>query len=198
MSGSPLHGDALSADDEELLRGPVPARAIAWVEQAARARATGVRALTGGTSSAVHAVDLADGRALVLRRFVRPEWLAEEPDIAEREAAALTLVERCAVPTPRLVAVDAGGAEAGEPALLMTRLPGMVVWRPADLDGFLRALAALLPAIHATPADGAALPDYEPYALETREPPAWSRRPEVWERARSPSSTAPRPPASAC
>ena len=182
-SGSPLHGDDLSAADEQVLRGPLPARAIAWCERAAGGRAAAVRALTGGASSAVHAVDLADGRALVLRRFVRPEWLAEEPDIAEREAAALALVDRSTVPTPRLVAVDPTGAEAGDPAVLMTRLPGRVVWRPDDLDGFLRGLAALLPAIHATPVDGAALPDYEPYALETHAPPGWSRRPEVWERA---------------
>jgi aminoglycoside phosphotransferase (APT) family kinase protein len=182
-SGSPLYGDALSAADELLLRGAPPARAIAWCERAAGARVTGVRALTGGTSSAVHAVDLDDGRALVLRRFVRADWLAEEPDIAEREAAALTLVERCALPTPRLVAVDPTGADAGDPAVLMTRLEGAITWRPADLDGFLQGLAGLLPPIHATPAAGAPLPDYEPYALETREPPRWSRRPDVWERA---------------
>ncbi len=182
-SGSPLHGDALSPADERLLRGTPPARAIAWCTRVAGARVTGVRALTGGASSAVHGVVLAAGCAHVLRRCVRADWLAEEPDAAEHEAAALALVERCDLPTPALVAVDPSGAEAGDPAVLTTRLPGAVVWRPAALDGFLRGLAALLPAIHATPFAGAPLPEYAPYALETRSPPRRSRRPEVWERA---------------
>ena len=63
----------------------------------------------------------------------------------------------------------------------MTRLPGAVEWAPADLDGFLRGLAALLPAIHATPV-GPGLQDYAPYPLETSRPPAWTARPDVWER----------------
>ena len=183
MSDLPLHGEALAPEDERLLRGPPPAPALRWCERAASGRVAAVRALTGGTSSAVHAVDLDDGRALVLRRFVRADWLAEEPDIAAREAAALTLVRDRPVPAPRLVAVDVSGAEAGVPAVLTERLPGAVVWRPPALEPWLRGLAALLPAIHATPVGGAALPDYEPYALETRAAPSWSRRPDVWERA---------------
>ena len=132
-------------------------------------------------SSAVHAVDLARGGELVLRRFVRREWLAEEPDVPYREPAALELLRDRPLPTPRLVGSDPAGAEAGDPAVLMTRLPGTIEWAPADLDGFLRGLAALLPAIHATPV-GPGLQDYAPYALETSRPPAWTARPAVWER----------------
>ncbi len=151
VSDAPLHGEELAPEDERLLRGPPPAAALRWCERAAGARVATVRALTGGTSSAVHAVDLDDGRALVLRRFVRAGWLAEEPDIAAREAAALALVRDRPVPAPRLVAVDVSGAEAGTPAVLTERLPGAVVWRPPALEPWLRGLAALLPAIHATP-----------------------------------------------
>jgi aminoglycoside phosphotransferase (APT) family kinase protein len=176
-----LHGYELTHDAERLLRSPPPARAIAWCEDAAGVRVAAVRALHGGMSSAVHALDLADGRALVLRRFVRPEWLAEEPDVPFREAAALELLRDRPLPAPRLVASDPSGADAGDPAVLMTRLPGAIEWAPADLEGFLRGLAALLPAIHATPI-GPGLPAYEPYALETRRPPAWTTRPHVWER----------------
>jgi aminoglycoside phosphotransferase (APT) family kinase protein len=139
------------------------------------------RALDGGMSSAVHALDLADGRALVLRRYVREEWLAEEPDVPRREAKALELLGGAALPTPQLVAVDPDGGEAGDPAVLMTRLPGAIEWAPADLDRFLAGLAALLPRIHATPA-GPGPPDYAPYALEAFSPPPWSARPGVWER----------------
>jgi aminoglycoside phosphotransferase (APT) family kinase protein len=176
-----LHGYELTPEERRLLRSPPPRRALAWCEEAAGARVAAVRALDGGMSSAVHALDLADGRALVLRRFVRPEWLEEEPDVPYREPAALELLRDGPLPTPRLVAADPTGAGAGDPAVLMTRLPGAIEWAPADLDGFLRRLAALLPAIHATPI-AAGLPAYEPYALEIDRPPAWTARPEVWER----------------
>jgi aminoglycoside phosphotransferase (APT) family kinase protein len=176
-----LHGYELTPAERRLLRSPPPPRAIAWCEDATGARVAAVRALDGGMSSAVHALDLADGSALVLRRYVRPEWLEEEPDVPYREAAALELLRDRPLPTPRLVASDPTGDAAGDPAVLMTGLPGAVEWAPADLDGFLRGLAALLPAIHATPA-APSLPAYEPYALEADRPPAWTKRAEVWER----------------
>jgi aminoglycoside phosphotransferase (APT) family kinase protein len=177
-----LHGYELTPAERRLLRSPPPAAAIGWCEDVAGARVEAVQPLDGGMSSAVHALELADGRALVLRRFVRREWLAEEPDVPRREPVALELLRATPVPAPRLVGSDPTGARAGVPAVLMTRLPGAVEWAPADLDGFLRGLAALLPPIHATP-PGPGLPEYRPYALETRRPPAWTARPDVWERA---------------
>ena len=119
----------------------------------------------------------------MLRRFVRADWLAQEPDAPAREVAALRLAERCAVPTPRLVAADPDGTAAGVPAVLTTRLPGAVVWRPDAVEPFLRGLAALLPAIHATAHAPGDLPPYAPYALESREPPAGARDRGVWEAA---------------
>jgi len=142
-----------------------------------------VSPLRGGTSSAVHALTFAGGRELVLRRFVRTDWLAEEPDAPAREVAALEIAERCAVPTPRLVAADPEGAEAGDPAVLRTRLPGAVVWRPPAVEPFLEGLAALLPAIHDTPAAPGDLPAYAPYRLETDEPPPAARDRGVWQAA---------------
>jgi aminoglycoside phosphotransferase (APT) family kinase protein len=176
-----LHGYDLTPAERRLLRSPPPRRALAWCEDVAGACVSAVRALDGGTSSAVHALDLADGRPLVLRRYVRAEWLAEEPDVPEREAAALELLRHGALPTPRLVAADPTGAHTGDPAVLMTRLPGAIEWAPADLDRFLRGLAALLPAIHATPISHA-LPDYRPYALQTDRPPPRTAQPHIWER----------------
>jgi aminoglycoside phosphotransferase (APT) family kinase protein len=49
------------------------------------------------------------------------------------------------------------------------------------MEAFLRGLAALLPPIHATP-PGPGIPAYAPYPLEAWTPPAWTERPEVWER----------------
>ena len=184
------HGYDLTPADRRLLRGAPPGQALAWCAAGVGpgARVERVAALDGGTSSAVHAVDVFDagGRAhrLVLRRFVRADWLAREPDLARREGAALALLAGSEVPAPALVALDPDGTEAGAPAVLMARLPGAVVWRPDDLDRFLRALAEALPAVHAVavPA-GAGLPAYRPYALAVDRPPAWTRRPGLWWRA---------------
>jgi len=89
----------------------------------------------------------------------------------------------CPVPTPRLVAVDEDGGEAGEPAVLMTRLPGVVVWDPVEVEPFLRTLAEILPAVHATPlGPDVALPDFASYRVQLRRAPRWARRPYVWER----------------
>jgi hypothetical protein len=136
------YGFDLDDEDNRLLRGPVPEQALRWAAAAvgpgSRVRVT--EPLAGGMSSAVHALDIEDaaGRIheLVLRRFVRLDWLAEEPDLSDREATALSLVEASLVPTPRLVAASAD-------AVLMTRLPGQVEWDPP-----LRRLAELLPLIH--------------------------------------------------
>jgi aminoglycoside phosphotransferase (APT) family kinase protein len=168
----------------------VPDQALRWVAAAvgSEPRALAAEALAGGTSSAVHAVRVDTGSSqpleLVLRRFVRVDWLAEEPDTAAREAEALELLADVDLPTPRLVAVDPDGSRAGAPAVLMTRLPGSVVWDPANVEEFLRALAQPLPVIHSVDiAAGIALPDYRPYPLQMRRPPAWAARHEVWERA---------------
>jgi aminoglycoside phosphotransferase (APT) family kinase protein len=187
---APLHGEVLSPAEERLLRGRPPASALRWCAAAVGRGATviDVRPLAGGTSSAVHALDVRDARGavrrLVLRRFVRADWLALEPDLAVREAAALTVAAAVAVPTPLLVADDPDGAHAGVPAILMTRLEGAVVWRPADAESFLRHLAAILPALHGAPLpEPPTLRPYSPYGLRISGPPPWSGRPAMWRRA---------------
>ena len=173
-----------------MLRGAPPAEALHWAASAVGpgARVRSVRSLAGGTSSAVHALGIEDraGRLhrVVLRRFVRENWLAAEPDLAEREATALDLLRRSLLTVPRLVAADPSGAAAGVPAVLMTRLPGRIEWDPPDLDAFLPRLAVPLPHIHATAVPpGTPLPSYQPYALEMRRPPIWAAQPAVWLRA---------------
>ena len=146
-----------------------------------------MRPLSGGTSSAVHAVDVEDRRGrlhrLVLRRVVRSDWLAEEPDALRREAAVLELVRACPLPTPTLIAVDADAAVVDAPALLMTRVPGAIDWSPRDLSPYLRRLAEALPVIHATPVPAGTVRPYAPYPVGWRDPPAWSKCPDLWRRA---------------
>jgi aminoglycoside phosphotransferase (APT) family kinase protein len=121
---------------------------------------------------------------VVLRRYVRPEVVSEQPDIAEREARILRFLEGVQLPTPQLIAVDRVGAETGTPSLLMSRLPGRVDWSPSDMEIWLRRLAEPLPVLHATALPPAGtLPAFLGYAQRSYEPPAWARRPEVWTKA---------------
>jgi aminoglycoside phosphotransferase (APT) family kinase protein len=120
----------------------------------------------------------------VLRRYVRPELNAEEPDIASREASVLRFAETAGLPAPRLLAADTTGAGAVVPAVLMSRLPGRVDWWPADAGRWLRGLAAVLPRIHAAPLPAAGMiRAYAPDVPGSCQPPAWARHPQVWERA---------------
>jgi aminoglycoside phosphotransferase (APT) family kinase protein len=103
-----------------------------------------VRPLTGGWTSAMHAVDVrCNGavRALVLRRIDKPPWLHHAAELIGREASVLELLADTPVPAARLVAFDA-------PRLLMTRLPGTL---RLD-DPPLAALARTLVAIHSVDA----------------------------------------------
>ena len=181
-------------DDEEtrrLLRSRPPRVALRWASRELGGTVTAVRALRGGSASAVHLLTVDRGAAVervVLRRYVRPETVEEEPDVAAREALALRFVAGldlgAGVATPRLLAVDPTGEKAGVPALLMSRVAGRVEWSPEHLDRWLTGLAALLPPMHAAalPPPGVIRP-FEPYRQDSYESPGWARRPAVWPRA---------------
>jgi aminoglycoside phosphotransferase (APT) family kinase protein len=201
----PPYGFDLTPAGQRLLRAQPPPEALLWCAHAvgAGAQISDVYPLAGGTSSAVHAVDIEDRRRrlhrLVLRRLVKSDWLQEEPDAPYREATALKVARACPLPTPTLVALDAEAEVTDVPALLMTRVQGSIEWHPSDLDRYLRELANAVTAIHATavPADATAVRIYAPYPLVLRRPPTWSARPELWLHAfevfdRPPSTDEPR------
>jgi aminoglycoside phosphotransferase (APT) family kinase protein len=183
-----------------------PERTLRWVIESlgAGSRISALRRLTEGGWHANHALTVIDGsgraRRLVLRRWARPEWIAEDPDFtATREAAVLELLADSPVPAPRLVAADPDGAVCDVPTLLVTRLPGRSPGLPADMDGFLLQLAQALSALHAAgePARGR-IPGYRTYHdLRTAAPPPWSRRPKLWERALELAASEP-PPGPRC
>jgi aminoglycoside phosphotransferase (APT) family kinase protein len=198
---SPAHGFCDDEETRRLLRSRPTRQALAWAAARLGSPVLSVRALRGGMSSAVHLLTTDDGagqrRQAVLRRYVRPEVNAEEPDSAEREARALRAAEAVDVPTPGLLAVDPAGTQAGVPAVLMSRLPGHVDWWPSDMERWLRRLAGVLPPIHAGPLPPAGvLPPFAPDAQASYRPPGWARSPAVWERAAEIShDVAPRLPA---
>lgn len=119
----------------------------------AMARATGrgttvgrVRRLGGGLGCATSAVELIGRsgarRMVVLKRFpagedARPEW--------ERLTFALAVD----VPSPEPVALDQAGEWFGSPALVMSKMPGAPLLRPARRDQWLREVAEALTRIQA-------------------------------------------------
>ena len=109
-----------------------------WVERETGGRVLDQRSLQGGTSAAVHRLVLYGQDAVVLRRFVL-DWITDEPWVLTNETTVLGLLATAPVPAPRLVAVDPDGAIAGVPAVVMSALPGEVVWDPPDLDPWLSA-----------------------------------------------------------
>ena len=158
----------------------------AWAEKTLGGRITRVQAHRGGSSSAIHSLWL-NGRpsesAVILRSYVIAAVVEEEPDIVEREANTLGVLERTAVPTPGLLGADFTGEDAGVPALLMTRLPGRLDWSPVDVELWLHDLAVVLPAIHATPVtDEDGVQDFRPYTPASWEPPQWLQDKSLWDR----------------
>jgi aminoglycoside phosphotransferase (APT) family kinase protein len=170
-----------------------PAEALRWtVEALGRGtRISAIGYLPGGSFHANHAIDVVNRHGavqrLVLRRWVRPDWLDTDPDYdAHREATILEFLADSDVPAPCLVAADPRGEHCDVPALLLTRLPGRPSpERPADIHLFLTELATAIEAIHSVPGRAHEIvPSYrrfhEPPQLRV---PSWARDREVWGRA---------------
>jgi aminoglycoside phosphotransferase (APT) family kinase protein len=156
----------------------VPPASLRWAQEQAGARVVAALPLESRWL-ANHLLVLADGRELVLRRWARPGWEADDPDLtAAREALVLDRLTDAPVPAPELVAVDAEAAACDVPALLMTRVPGA----PFSGRPPLGPLVAALAEIHAI--DPAGIPPYRRYYEPDRlAVPSWADDRAVWERA---------------
>ena len=134
------------------LRQRPSARARRWVGQQLGGEVVATRRLKGGISTSTRAVTVErpDGtrRHAVLRTFVRDGWLTAEPDLAAREAALLEVLERAGVPAPRLLGVDADGAESGSVCLIMTLERGRPVHAPADRRRWIAGLVDAMLRVH--------------------------------------------------
>lgn len=180
------HGFQLEPDLHHALRTDPAPDALAWVcRQLGATRVVDVRALPGGTSSAVHRLTLdgpgATPSQVILRRYVL-DWVADEPWTPGNEVEVLRLLAGTAIPAPRLLAADPDGSITGTPSVVMSALPGEVDWRPNDLNVWLCGLAEALPQIHAAAVSGE-LSRFAPYPAERSLPPRWSKYPAAWEKA---------------
>ena len=123
----------------------------------------------------MHRVVLADGRTLVLRRYVWRGYTEEEPEAPEREVDALRFAARHRLPVPEVVGED---LDAATPMVLMTYLSGRAVAAP-DLE----RLAEVAASVHAVSADDLGHEYYPWYDSVPPGPPAGSARPDLWDRA---------------
>jgi aminoglycoside phosphotransferase (APT) family kinase protein len=145
-----------------------------------------VRRLKGSTSSAVYRISVERAkreRELVLRLFTHAQWLADEPDLALHEANSLQRAAQSNLPVPELVDYDKNGSYCGLPAVLMTKLPGRVELKPANMDKWLYQLAEALFTIHAVDASTFPWRYFSWFDLEEPRPPNWSKQPDLWKRA---------------
>ena len=164
----------------ELQRTSVPPHVRTWVSDETGRRVRRARRLAGASSTAVHGLYLSGGTRLVLRRYVWPGFLDDEPIAPRRELDALHFGTAHGLPVPGVVAADITGREVGDgiPVLLMTFLPGRAIAVPGP-----DKLAAVAAAIHDTDPAGFAH-DYFPwYASTTSKPPPASNWPALWETA---------------
>lgn len=130
-----------------------------WVTAALGERVVSGERLTGGMSTELVCLILESERRVVLRRFTGPRWETAGPRAAANESLVLTILERTAVPAPRLLAVDATGEGGGAPAVLMEFMPGRRTLRP-DVKRLAAALAGAMATIHDVGASAIAeLPD---------------------------------------
>jgi aminoglycoside phosphotransferase (APT) family kinase protein len=157
--------------------------AIRWVERSLGHGHAVVawRRMTGGITSAVHRLTVARGDhrfPLVLRRYP----VGDESAAAVRsEVDVLTSLASTGISGPRALAACADGSESGDPAVLMTRVPGRVWLAPDDADVWLQQIALAAATVHAAPVHGAAFEFHR--RRRERVPPASSSRPDLWRAA---------------
>ena len=149
-------------------------------------RCIDIAQMKGSTSSSVFLVECA--RDTTLQRFVlrvldNQEWLADEPDLAAHEAAALVEAERAGLLAPRLVAYASDDVGFGAPVVLMSFIEGEIELRPSSLQQWLGDLAGQLAAIHRHAADAFPWRFRSWVDRDILAPPEWRTVPRVWERA---------------
>jgi len=171
-----------------LLRARPPETTLAWLLGALdAAELIEVSAMPGASTSAMHRVTVRarndSEHSVVLRRYVRAQVLNEYPDVARHEAGALELAGRAAMPTPQLLAVDATGDRADVPAVVMSLLDGRPVWETRWSSQWVSQAVDAMIALHDIDVSHRALRPISTYKQSSYQPPRWTGRPELWERA---------------
>ncbi len=186
------HGDDGSGswvdwEPSEPIDSPPPSDTLDWVEAELGATVVDVLPLPGGLSSAVHRLELLDGRVVVLRRHVLADWMEREPDVPAAEARILDRLATLSLPvaTPSLVVADVDGTRTDVPAIVMTEVLGRPDLAPPDPTAWANALARCLADIHAV--DVELVADLDPWRRwdePARPVPTWTADPDRWREAK--------------
>jgi aminoglycoside phosphotransferase (APT) family kinase protein len=165
-----------------------PSSTLDWIEDELEGTVIEVLALPGGLSSAIHRIELLDGRAVVLRRYVLADWLQREPGIPGDEVRILQLLPELGLGTgtPNLILADPEASRNDVPALVMSAVPGRPDIAPADTGPWADALAACLADIHAVPAAAVSseLQPFRRWDEPDRPIPTWAGDKDMWREAR--------------
>lgn len=100
------------------------------------------------------------------------------PERAQCEFRTIELVQAAGVPSARPLFLDAEGAYLGEPAMLLSYLPGPSMYRQQETGPWVAGLAGTMRSIHAvTPErfDLSCLPRYGPQEIAGTSMSAWPR-----------------------
>jgi aminoglycoside phosphotransferase (APT) family kinase protein len=127
--------------------GPALTEALAWAADATGVSGVHVvRELLGGTHAVTHLLASSSPPGeMVLRRYPPGDRAVE------REVKVLSELDGLDGWAPRLLAADPTGRRFGEPAILITRLPGHADIRPVDPHVAARELGRALARVHAVP-----------------------------------------------
>ena len=148
-----------------------------------------LRPLRGGIATETTAVYLRGGphEQLVVKRY-RPndptaplEWTTT----ASLEWERLKFVQRCSLPVPAPVACDLKGDWFGQPAVVMTGVPGRADVTPDRPDAWLSAIAHSLAALHATLVDGAEGALLRDTKVERWSPEGWAKPGALLDRVKA-------------
>jgi aminoglycoside phosphotransferase (APT) family kinase protein len=134
--------------DGRMIATQPPAAALAWAGEAVGAAGPAhvVRRLAGGTHAATHLLRTrSPASETVLRRFPPGDRAAAA------EARVLDALQGLDGRAPRLVGVDPDGLRCGEPAVLITRLPGRADIMPVSPERAAARLGRALAFLHGVP-----------------------------------------------
>ncbi len=187
LQGGDESGEWIDWEPSEPIDSPPPSVTLDWIEAELGATVVDVLPLPGGLSSAIHRLELIDGRVVVLRRHVLAEWMEREPNIPADEATILGLLPTLGldVDTPSLVLADVDGSQADVPTVIMTEVPGRPDLAPVEPSRWAEGLARCLAGIHETdPELVGDLPVWRRWDEPDRPIPTWTATPDRWRQAK--------------
>ena len=157
-------------------------RGVAWAAERLGHAVVSAEPLSGGWTSTMLRVTDESGAQSVLRLMTNEPWRTHGSELTTREHETQLMLAGTDVPAPRSIALDATGDQAGDPAHLMSLLPGTIDLRrssQADLETLARTLAE----VHAVQPPSRPR-TYQSWAVPAKHVvPPWAREPAAWERA---------------